>query len=261
MRASCLGWAELGGSECLHPSHSSCMCRALLLHLPLRLLFGGAAGASKSNLPCAAVGVSAENLLVSKDAIKIADFGLAREIRSRPPYTDYVSTRWWVCVWAIGREKHLAPCPVHRGCHVWCSSYIACFRENRDGGSWSGCDGTVLAWLVARTAVRNPVPGCLRRTSSTQSAPGAVILRALLCVVYCVHNPFVTTRYRAPEVLLRASHYSAPIDLFALGAIMGELYNLRPLFPGGWVGPLLLAACCAGLRRGKLGGLRMRGVR
>lgn len=26
--------------------------------------------------------------------IKIADFGLAREIRSRPPYTDYVSTRW-----------------------------------------------------------------------------------------------------------------------------------------------------------------------
>jgi len=38
--------------------------------------------------------VYAENLLVSKDAIKIADFGLAREIRSRPPYTDYVSTRW-----------------------------------------------------------------------------------------------------------------------------------------------------------------------
>jgi protein kinase len=35
-----------------------------------------------------------ENLLVSKEAIKIADFGLARELRSRPPYTDYVSTRW-----------------------------------------------------------------------------------------------------------------------------------------------------------------------
>lgn len=26
--------------------------------------------------------------------IKLADFGLARELRSRPPYTDYVSTRW-----------------------------------------------------------------------------------------------------------------------------------------------------------------------
>ncbi|KAG2441841.1 hypothetical protein HXX76_003449 [Chlamydomonas incerta] len=73
-----------------------------------------------------------ENLLASKDSIKIGDFGLAREIRSRPPYTDYVSTRW----------------------------------------------------------------------------------------------------YRAPEVLLRSPYYNAPIDLFAMGAIMAELYMLRPLFPG-----------------------------
>ncbi|KAH0644357.1 hypothetical protein KY284_032241 [Solanum tuberosum] len=36
-----------------------------------------------------------ENLLVSKDTIKIADFGLAREINSKPPYTEYVSTRWY----------------------------------------------------------------------------------------------------------------------------------------------------------------------
>uniref|UniRef100_A0A166F4V5 Protein kinase domain-containing protein n=1 Tax=Daucus carota subsp. sativus TaxID=79200 RepID=A0A166F4V5_DAUCS len=36
-----------------------------------------------------------ENLLVSKDLIKIADFGLAREIDSLPPYTEYVSTRWY----------------------------------------------------------------------------------------------------------------------------------------------------------------------
>lgn len=37
-----------------------------------------------------------ENILCSgPDVIKIADFGLAREIRSRPPYTDYVSTRWY----------------------------------------------------------------------------------------------------------------------------------------------------------------------
>lgn len=27
--------------------------------------------------------------------IKIADFGLVREIESRPPYTEYVSTRWY----------------------------------------------------------------------------------------------------------------------------------------------------------------------
>lgn len=37
-----------------------------------------------------------ENLLIdSENNIKIADFGLAREIRSMPPYTDYISTRWY----------------------------------------------------------------------------------------------------------------------------------------------------------------------
>uniref|UniRef100_UPI00398F2FE8 serine/threonine-protein kinase MAK isoform X2 n=1 Tax=Pristiophorus japonicus TaxID=55135 RepID=UPI00398F2FE8 len=74
-----------------------------------------------------------ENLLcMGPELIKIADFGLAREIRSRPPYTDYVSTRW----------------------------------------------------------------------------------------------------YRAPEVLLRSINYSSPIDMWAVGCIMAELYTLRPLFPG-----------------------------
>lgn len=37
-----------------------------------------------------------ENLLVTKDIIKIADFGLAHEVCSKPPYTEYVSTRWSV---------------------------------------------------------------------------------------------------------------------------------------------------------------------
>ncbi len=32
---------------------------------------------------------------MTKDVVKIADFGLARETRARPPYTDYVSTRWY----------------------------------------------------------------------------------------------------------------------------------------------------------------------
>lgn len=39
-------------------------------------------------------------------------------------------------------------------------------------------------------------------------------------------------RYRAPEVLLRSSAYSSPIDVWAVGSIMAELYTLRPLFPG-----------------------------
>jgi serine/threonine protein kinase len=48
----------------------------------------------RHKLTCA-VHFFAENLLVTKDVIKVADFGLAREVSSRPPYTDYVSTRWY----------------------------------------------------------------------------------------------------------------------------------------------------------------------
>jgi len=73
-----------------------------------------------------------ENLLVTKELIKVADFGLARETISEPPYTEYVSTRW----------------------------------------------------------------------------------------------------YRAPEVLLQASVYNSAVDMWAMGAIIAELFSLRPLFPG-----------------------------
>jgi protein kinase len=37
-----------------------------------------------------------ENILISNDlTIKIIDFGISREIRSKPPYTEYISTRWY----------------------------------------------------------------------------------------------------------------------------------------------------------------------
>jgi serine/threonine protein kinase len=57
-------------------------------------------------------------LLVAPDlTVKLIDFGIAREIRSKPPFTEYVSTRWYrapemlfrfpsysaqVDVWAVG---------------------------------------------------------------------------------------------------------------------------------------------------------------
>lgn len=74
-----------------------------------------------------------ENLLVIGDVIKIADFGLAREIRSIPPYTEYVSTRYYrapecilkstnynspVDIWALGcimAEMYLHPQPLFFG--------------------------------------------------------------------------------------------------------------------------------------------------
>lgn len=41
-----------------------------------------------------------ENLLIKREAnneevVKLGDFGLVKEIRARPPFTDYVSTRWY----------------------------------------------------------------------------------------------------------------------------------------------------------------------
>lgn len=44
--------------------------------------------------------------------------------------------------------------------------------------------------------------------------------------------PCCCNRYRAPEVLLKSKAYSSPIDIWAVGCIMAELYTLRPLFPG-----------------------------
>ncbi|XP_073291552.1 serine/threonine-protein kinase MHK [Primulina huaijiensis] len=85
-----------------------------------------------------------ENLLVTNNTIKIADFGLARELSSTPPFTDYVSTRW----------------------------------------------------------------------------------------------------YRAPEVLLQSSSYTPAIDMWAVGAILAELFSLCPIFPGGSEIDQLYKICC-----------------
>uniref|UniRef100_A0A7S0HNI5 non-specific serine/threonine protein kinase n=1 Tax=Hanusia phi TaxID=3032 RepID=A0A7S0HNI5_9CRYP len=84
-----------------------------------------------------------ENILVLNDVTKIADFGLAKEINARLPYTEYISTRW----------------------------------------------------------------------------------------------------YRAPEVLLRSRNYNAPVDVFAVGCIMAELYMLRPLFPGSSESDMINKVC------------------
>ncbi|KAK2810567.1 hypothetical protein FQN50_002824 [Emmonsiellopsis sp. PD_5] len=47
------------------------------------------------------------------------------------------------------------------------------------------------------------------------------------------YTTYVSTRwYRAPEVLLRAGEYSAPVDMWAVGAMAVEIATLKPLFPG-----------------------------
>ena len=42
-----------------------------------------------------AVIVTATRRLVDGARVKLADMGLAKKIRTRPPFTDYISTRWY----------------------------------------------------------------------------------------------------------------------------------------------------------------------
>uniref|UniRef100_A0A2P2JVI8 Uncharacterized protein MANES_13G145700 n=1 Tax=Rhizophora mucronata TaxID=61149 RepID=A0A2P2JVI8_RHIMU len=42
----------------------------------------------------------------------------------------------------------------------------------------------------------------------------------------------VTLWYRAPELLLGASHYGVAVDLWSTGCILGELYTGKPILPG-----------------------------
>lgn len=39
--------------------------------------------------------VKPENILIKNDVLKLADFGSCRSIYSRPPHTEYISTRWY----------------------------------------------------------------------------------------------------------------------------------------------------------------------
>lgn len=54
----------------------------------------------------------------------------------------------------------------------------------------------------------------------------------MLIVGFVSFSFSLSYRYRAPEVLLRSTSYSSPIDIWAVGCIMAEVYTLRPLFPG-----------------------------
>ena len=42
----------------------------------------------------------------------------------------------------------------------------------------------------------------------------------------------VTLWYRAPDVLMGNRRYSTPVDVWSIGAILAEMHNGRPLFPG-----------------------------
>lgn len=39
--------------------------------------------------------IKPENILLNEDTVKLADFGSCRGIYSKPPFTEYISTRWY----------------------------------------------------------------------------------------------------------------------------------------------------------------------
>jgi mitogen-activated protein kinase 15 len=48
-----------------------------------------------------------------------------------------------------------------------------------------------------------------------------------------VLTDYVATRwYRAPEILLGSTSYTYGVDIWAVGCILGELLNGKPVFPG-----------------------------
>jgi len=56
--------------------------------------------------------------------------------------------------------------------------------------------------------------------------------RAFSIPVKAYTHEIVTLWYRAPEVLLGATHYSTPVDMWSVGCIFAELVRKTPLFPG-----------------------------
>ncbi|KAG0561890.1 hypothetical protein M758_9G116600 [Ceratodon purpureus] len=56
--------------------------------------------------------------------------------------------------------------------------------------------------------------------------------RAFTVPVKSYTHEVVTLWYRAPEILLGASYYSTPVDMWSVGCIFAELCRKTPLFPG-----------------------------
>ncbi|GJR01243.1 Wee1-like protein kinase [Tanacetum coccineum] len=74
--------------------------------------------------------------------------------------------------------------------------------------------------------------GC---ASIIEAATHEMVYYQKLCILNLVAYPIPNngfTRYRAPEVLLQYLSYTPAIDMWAVGAILAELFTLCPLFLG-----------------------------
>ena len=133
---------------------------------------------------------------------------------------------------------------------------------------WGGGDHLVSSWgrwqhltevcrglLRLAVCVMQPGNTLIARQPSCCWVWGAAWVPPLISRhILCLPSPLVPTRYRAPELLLDARHYTGAVDVWAIGCIMAELLLLRPLFQVGrcaavsrcrWVRPLVGEAGCS----------------
>lgn len=97
--------------------------------------------------------------------------------------------------------------------------------------------------LVSTSAISTDTASTFRRYSSLVTPPSTPPTYSIKIADFGLardmqsrvpYTTYVSTRwYRAPEVLLRAGEYSAPVDIWAIGAMAVEIATLKPLFPGG----------------------------
>lgn len=53
--------------------------------------------------------IKPENILIKEDRVKLADLGSCRGVYSQPPFTEYISTRWYrspECLLTDGYYNH-----------------------------------------------------------------------------------------------------------------------------------------------------------
>ena len=93
----------------------------------------------------------------------------------------------------------------------------------------ANCDSRICDFGMARAAVTQDVDPLGPMPDQAGVARNKF---AHAEVTYNVTNYCSSRWYRSPEQLVNATNYSTAIDIWALGCVIGEMVQRRPLFPG-----------------------------
>ena len=158
-----------------------------------------------------------ENLLVHNDTIKIADLGLVREARSRPPFTDYVSTRWWVGGHRLPGSHALLECWLPAGTAgarpavgvlaAWGIRRRWCLQLPGERGSAAAAPAAAQLKIAADTGLTSLPALCALQVPCPGGAPALARLQ-------CPHRPVCRGGYHG-----RALHPAPPLPRQLRGGV------------------------------------------